>query len=267
MAQFYTEYHGDEILQPLVGEISWAKHIVIISKCKDAQERQFYIMATKKFGWTKNVLVHQIGNKSFQKYLLNQTNFDQTVPDTIKNQAKLAVKDHYTFDFLELADEHSEHQLEHALITNIRNFLCEMGYSFAFLGNQFRLTVEDEDFFIDLLLYHRELQCLVAVDLKIGAFKPEYKGKMEFYLNLLNDKVKLPHENDTIGIIICKNKKRTIVEYALKTSVHPIGVSTYSISPALPDSYKNILPDAKTIARKLQSFNLDSVDEEIAGNG
>src|SRR3989338_6123404 len=107
MAQFYTEYHSDEILQPLVGEISWAKHIVIISKCKNAAERQFYIVATKKFGWSKNVLIHQIKNKSYEKYLLNQTNFDKTVPENIKHQAKLAVKDHYTFDFLELADEHS----------------------------------------------------------------------------------------------------------------------------------------------------------------
>lgn len=267
MAQFYTEYCGDEILQPLVGEISWAKHIVIISKCKDTGERQFYIVATKKFGWSKNVLIHQIENKSYEKYLLNQTNFDKTVPENIKHQAKLAVKDHYTFDFLELADEHSEHQLEQALIKNIRNFLCEMGYSFAFLANQFKLAVDEEDFFIDLLLYHRELQCLVAIELKIGDFKPEYKGKMEFYLNLLNDKIKLPRENDSIGIIICKNKKRTIVEYALKKSVHPIGVSTYSISPALPKSYKNILPDAKTIAQKLQLFNLNSMDEEGEGNG
>jgi hypothetical protein len=136
-----------------------------------------------------------------------------------------------------------------------------MGFSFAFLGNQFRVTVDDEDFFIDLLLYHRELRCLVAIELKIGDFKPEYKGKMEFYLNLLNDRVKLSHENDSIGIIICKNKKRTIVEYALKKSVHPIGVSTYSISPALPESYKKLLPDAKTIARKLEAFNLDNEDD------
>jgi predicted nuclease of restriction endonuclease-like (RecB) superfamily len=264
---FYETYADNPKLAPLVREIAWSHNILIFEKCKDAHERQFYITATKKFGWSKNVLIHQIENKSYEKYLLNQTNFDKTVPDSIKNHAKLAVKDHYTFDFLELADEHSEHQLEQALIKNIRNFLCEMGYSFAFLGNQFKLTVDEEDFFIDLLLYHRELQCLVAIELKIGDFKPEYKGKMEFYLNLLNDKVKLPRENDSIGIIICKNKKRTIVEYALKTSVHPIGVSTYSISPALPASYKNILPDAKTIARKLQSFNLSSGDEEVDGNG
>lgn len=264
---FYETYTDKPKLAPLVREIAWSHNVLIFEKCKDDYERQFYIVATKKFGWSKNVLIHQIENKSYEKYLLNQTNFDKTVPEKIKHHAKLAVKDHYTCDFLELEDEHSEHQFEQALIKNIRNFLCEMGYSFAFLGNQFRLTVDEEDFFIDLLLYHRELQCLVAIELKIGDFKPEYKGKMEFYLNLLNDKIKLLRENDSIGIIICKNKKRTIVEYALKKSVHPIGVSTYSISPALPKSYKNILPDAKTIARKLQLFNLNSMDEEGDGNG
>jgi predicted nuclease of restriction endonuclease-like (RecB) superfamily len=261
MRDFYITYFENKKLQPLVAEISWTKHLIIMAQCKDDLEREFYITTTKKFGWTKNVLIHQIENKSYEKYLLNQTNFDKTLPDSIKNQAKLAVKDHYTFDFLELADEHSEHQLEEALIINIRNFLCEMGFCFAFLGNQFKVTVDDEDFFIDLLFYHRDLQCLVAIELKIGDFKPEYKGKMEFYLNLLNDRVKLPYENDSIGIIICKNKKRTIVEYALKTSVHPIGVSTYSISPALPESYKKLLPDAKTIARKLQAFNLDNEND------
>lgn len=260
MRQFYAEYHDNENLQSLIREIGWTHHTVIMSKCKDDHERQFYMTASKKFGWTVRVLQHQIENKSFEKYLLNQTNFDQTIPEPIKDQAKLTVKDHYTFDFLELADEHTEHQLEHALIDNIRNFLCEMGYSFAFLANQFKLTVEGDDFFIDLLLFHRELQCLVAIELKIGDFKPEYKGKMEFYLNLLNDKVKLPQENDAIGIIICKNKKRTIVEYALKTSFHPIGVSTYNITPALPENYKNILPDGEIIAQKLQTFKLDGSD-------
>jgi predicted nuclease of restriction endonuclease-like (RecB) superfamily len=123
MAQFYFEYQNVEFLQPLVGEISWTKHIVILNKCKNNQERQFYILSTKKFGWTKNVLIHQIENKTFERYLLNQTNFEETLPEKIKNQAHLAVKDEYTFDFLNLADEHSESELEQALIKNIRAFL------------------------------------------------------------------------------------------------------------------------------------------------
>jgi predicted nuclease of restriction endonuclease-like (RecB) superfamily len=254
MAQFYTEYHDVEFLQPLVREISWTKHIAILNKCKDNQERRFYILATKKFGWSKNVLIHQIENKTYEKYLLGQTNFDTTLPDTIRKQAALAVKDEYTFDFLDLADEHSERQLESSLVNNVRAFLLEMGPQFSFIGNQFKLSIDDKEYFIDLLLYHRELQCLVAIELKIGEFQPEYKGKMEFYLSLLNDKVKLPHENDSIGIIICKEKSRTIVEYSLKTSSMPIGVSTYTTSANLPKDYKRLLPDSKTISRKINQL-------------
>jgi predicted nuclease of restriction endonuclease-like (RecB) superfamily len=251
MKIFYEEYNKNEILQPLVAEISWAKHLVIMSKCKDVQERRFYILTTKKFGWTKDVLIHQIENKSFEKYVLNQTNFEQTLPDNLKKNAKLAVKDSYTFDFLELAEEHTERELENELVKNIRQFLLEMGGNFAFIGNQYKLTVDETDFFIDLLLYHRVLQCLVAIELKIGDFKPEYNGKMEFYLNVLNDKVKFENENDSIGIIICKGKKRAIVEYAIKTSNHPIGVATYIISDNLPEIYKSLLPSAQIIADKI----------------
>lgn len=254
MAQFYTEYHTEENLQPLVGEISWTKHITILNKCKDNLERQFYILSTKKFGWTKNVLLNQIKNKTYEKYLLNQTNFDSTLPLNIKNQAFLAIKDEYTFDFLGLADEHSERELENALIQNIRNFLLEMGNQFAFVGNQFKIEVDDKEYFIDLLLYHRQLQCLVAIELKIGEFLPEYKGKMEFYLTLLNEKVRMPNENDSIGIIICKEKNRTIVEYSLKTGNQPIGVATYNTSTLLPKDYQELLPDKQTISEKLNKY-------------
>lgn len=251
MAHFYKEYQGIENLQPLVGEISWTKHTVILNKCKDNLERKFYILATKKYGWTKNVLIHQIENKTYEKYLLNQTNFEQTLPDSIKNQAHLAVKDEYTFDFLNLSEEHSESQLENALVQNIRSFLLEMGNQFTFVGNQFKLEIDSKEYFIDLLLYHRQLQCLVAVELKIGEFIPEYKGKMEFYLSILNDKIKLPNENDSIGIIICKEKNRTVVEYSLKSSRMPIGVASYKTSAQLPKEYKKLLPSEKEIVKRI----------------
>ncbi|RYE28577.1 MAG: DUF1016 domain-containing protein [Sphingobacteriaceae bacterium] len=254
MVQFYNEYHAEANLQPLVGEISWSKHLVILSKCKDSQERQFYILATKKFGWTKNVLIHQIENKTFEKYLLNQTNFDLTLPEELKKQTYLAVKDNYTFDFLNLADEHSEAELEQALIQNIRQFLLEMGSDFTFVGNQYRLFVSDKEYRIDLLLYHRKLQSLIAIDLKIGEFEPEHKGKMEFYLSVLNNTVKLPHENPAIGIIICKSKDRTIVEYSLQTATLPIGVATYQTTNTLPAEYQSLLPSANTISQKLLQF-------------
>ena len=254
MAQFYSEYHKIENLQPLVGEISWTKHIVIMSKCKDNTQRQFYTIATKKFGWTKDVLTHQIENKTYEKYLLNETNFDQTVSENIKNQAILAVKDHYNFDFLEINDLHSERELEQELIKNVRKFLIEMGHHFTFVGSQYILNVNDKEYRIDLLLYHRSLQCLVAVELKVNEFEPEHKGKMEFYLNVLNDKIKLPNENDSIGIIICKCKDATIVEYSLKNTPNPIGISTYSRSSILPEKYKNYLPNQQLIEEKLNDF-------------
>lgn len=252
MARFYNEYQSDEILQPLVAEISWSKHIVILTKCKDTQQRQFYILATKKFGWTKDVLIHKIELNTYEKYILGQTNFEHTLPESIRNQAILAIKDEYSLSFAGLEEEHSEYELEQSIVKNIRGFLMEFGMDFSFIGNQYRIEIEGQEYFIDLLLYSRRMQAMIAIELKIGEFKPEYKGKMEFYLNVLNDTVKLPHENPAIGIIICKSKKRTIVEYALKSSTMPIGVATYSLSSQLPEAYKELLPATEEIARKIE---------------
>lgn len=252
MARFYTEYQSNEILQPLVAEIGWSKHIIILTKCKETQQRQFYILATKKYGWTKDVLINKIEAKTYENYLLGQSNFDITLPDSIKNQAILALKDEYTFDLVGIAEEHSEYELEQAIIKNIRAFLMEFGTDFSFIGNQYRLEVDGKEYFIDLLLYNRRLQAMIAIELKIGEFQPEYKGKMEFYLNILNDTVKLPHENPAIGIIICKSKSRMIVEYALKSSNMPIGVATYSLSSELPEAYKKLLPTSEEIAKKIE---------------
>ena len=178
MVQFYNEYHAEEFLQPLVEEISWTKYLIILSKCKGSQERQFYTISTKKYGWTKDLLTNQIENKTFEKYLLNQTNFDAALPEHVKKQAYLAVKDHYNFELLDLADEHNEHELEQALIKNITRFLLEIGSDFSYVENQFKLPVGNKEYRIDLLLFHRKLQSLVAIDLKIGEFEPEHKGKM-----------------------------------------------------------------------------------------
>lgn len=248
MRQFYGEYQGSLILQPLVGEISWAKHLVIMSQCKKEDERVFYINMTKKFGWTKDVLIHQVENQSYEKTLLNQTSFDKTVPAKIRNQAKLAVKDEYTFDFLELGEEHLENELERALMENVRRFLLEMGGYFCFVGNQHRIEIDGREYFVDILLYHRKLRCLVAIELKIGDFKPEYAGKMQFYLSALNNRDKLEEEKPAIGIIICKSKSRTVVEYALKDVHKPIGISTYSIKKLLPKAFKKYLPSSKELA-------------------
>jgi predicted nuclease of restriction endonuclease-like (RecB) superfamily len=254
MRQFFKEYNGHLKLQPLVGEIAWSKHLMILSKCKVDQEREFYIKMTKKYGWSKSVLIHQIEGKAFERTMLGQSNFDTRIPENQKKKAKLALKDSYSFDFLELGVEHSEHELELALIKNIRKFLLEMGGDFAFIGNQFKLQIGDDAFYIDLLLYHRKLQSLVAIELKTTKFLPEYSGKMQFYLTALDEEVKAEHENPSIGIIICKSKNRTVVEYALKRVDVPIGVASYNITNELPDNLKSMLPSSEEIAAKLEDF-------------
>ncbi len=251
MAKFYSEYSVDENLQPLVGEISWAKHIVILTKCKESLERKFYILATSKFGWTKDLLVNKIELNTYYKFLSGQTNFEQTLPESVRKQAYLAFKDNYFVGYEGLDDEHSEYELENTIIRNITTFLSEFGPDVAFISNQYRLEVDDQEYFVDIMLYHRRLQSLIAVELKIGDFKPEYKGKMEFYLNVINDKVRLPHENPAIGIIICKSKSRTTVDYALRNSSVPIGVATYSLTTQLPENYMSLLPNPQQIADKL----------------
>lgn len=252
MRQFYLEYRGDEKLQPLVGEISWSKNLIIMARSKDPLEREFYIRMTPKFGWSKNVLIHQIENQSYEKTLLGQTNFDKTLTPDQRTQAKLAVRDEYTFDFIEMGEEHSERELERALIARIEDFLRAMGGLFAFVGSQFRLEVDDKEYFIDLLLYHRRLKCLVAIELKIGEFQPEFVGKMQFYLTALDRQVREEGENPSIGIILCKEKSRTVVEYALHDARKPIGVSTYRMVKRLPKELKGQLPSPAEISQLLE---------------
>ena len=201
MREFYLAYHDLPKVQPLVAQIGWSHNLAILQRCKNPQEREFYIRMTRKFGWSKNVLIHQIENQSYEKTLLGQTNFDKALTPKHRAQAKLAVKDEYTFDFLELSEEHSERELERALVSRIEGFLRSMGGMFAFVGSQFRLEVDGKEFFIDLLLFHRRLRCMVAVELKVGEFQPEFVGKMQFYLTALDRQVREKGENPSIGII------------------------------------------------------------------
>ena len=255
MRQFFLAYSGNEKLQPLVGEISWAKNLVIMSRCKEPTEREFYLKMTRKFGWSKAVLIHQVGNQSYEKTLLGQTNFGQALSPKLRAQAKLAVQDEYTFDFLELGQEHSERELERALVAKIEHFLGAMGGLFAFVGSQFRLEVEGREFFVDLLLFQRRLKCLVAIDLKIGEFEPEFVGKMQFYLAALDAQIRLSDENPSIGMILCKEKKRMIVEYSLRDARKPIGVATYRTVKKLPRELKGLLPSPEEIIRLLEEVD------------
>jgi len=252
MRQLYLIYKDDEKLSPMVREIGWSQNLIIFMRCKDVLEREFYIRMTKKYGWTKSVLTLKIEGKTYENMLIGQTNFDKTIPEVIKNQAKLAVKDEYTFGFLELGEDHSERELEQAILSRMDKFLREMGGTLAFVGSQYRLEVSDKEYFIDILLYHRHLKSLIALELKVGAFLPEYVGKMQFYLAVLDDKVRAEGENPSIGIIICKEKDRAIVEYTLKESNKPIGVAEYKVLTNVPKDLKGVLPTPEQISILLQ---------------
>lgn len=255
MRDFYLAYYQNEKLQPMVAEIGWSHNTIILDKCKDDLEREFYIRMTRKFSWTKRVLQSKIKSQTYEKTLLNQTNFEQTVSEDFQLQAKLALKDEYLFDFLELGDEFTERQLENALVEKVNHFLREMGGMFTFVGTQYRLQVSDNEYFIDVLLYHRGLKSLVAIELKRGKFLPEYVGKMQFYLAVLNDTVRLTDENPAIGIILCKDKDKTVVEYALQDSKSPVGVAKYELFSIVPEDLREQLPTVEQISNLLQGID------------
>jgi predicted nuclease of restriction endonuclease-like (RecB) superfamily len=254
MRQFYLEYKDFPKLQPLVGVLSWSHNLVIMGRCKDPLEREFYLKMAGRLGWSKNVLAHQIETQGYERAMLGQTNFNRAMTPELRSRAKLAVRDEYVFDFLGLGEAHGERELERALIARVEDFLRAMGGMFAFLGSQYRLEVEGEEFFIDLLLFHRRLKSLVAIELKVGDFRPEHVGKMQFYLAALDDLVREEGEGPSIGIIMCKDKKRTIVEYALRDAHKPIGVATYAIKKTLPKELRGQLPGPDEISKLLDGI-------------
>jgi predicted nuclease of restriction endonuclease-like (RecB) superfamily len=254
MRNFYVSYSLLPKLQPLAAEISWTHNLIIMERCKDGFEREFYIRMTRKFGWSKNVLIHQIENKTYEKTILSQTNFDQTLPPALRHQAKLAVKDEYTFDFLELGQEHNEATLERAMTARMGEFLREMGGAVSFVGNQYRVEVGGREYFVDILLYHRHLRCLIVLELKAGEFLPEYVGKMQFYLTAVDRHVRAKGENPPIGIIVCKSKDKTVVEYALADIAKPIGVASYHLTARLPKDLKEQLPAPEQVARFMEGI-------------
>jgi predicted nuclease of restriction endonuclease-like (RecB) superfamily len=253
MRQFYLGYKDTPNLQQLVGEIPWGQNLVILSRIKNIKDREFYIKGTIQLGWSRDVLIHQIEAEAHKQVKIKKIhNFPKTLPAHLAEQADLTMKDTYTLDFLDVAKPLLERELERKLLENLKKFLTELGLGFCFIGNQYKLKLNDKEYYIDLLFYHRYLHCLVAIDLKIGEFKPEYAGKINFYLNLLDEKVKLPEENPSIGIIICKDRERLEVEYALKGINKPIGVSKYKITKKLPPKLKNKIPGPEDIEKGLK---------------
>jgi predicted nuclease of restriction endonuclease-like (RecB) superfamily len=255
MRQFYLAYINKSNLQQLVGEIPWGQNILIFSKCKDTEEQEYYIKNTIEYGWNRNLLLHHIKTNLFKrdKLELQTNNFSDTLPSELSELATDIVKSEYNLEFLSISKNTHEREVEKSLVENIKKFILELGYGFSFIGNQYKLSLEENEYYIDLLFFHRKLNSLVAIELKVGKFKPEYAGKMNFYLNILNDKVKMPHENPAIGIILCTHKTGIEVEYALQNINQAMGVSTYTIKETLPDELKNALPTKKELEEKIKN--------------
>jgi len=255
MRQFFLAYKGAEgFVQQVAAQIPWWHNVLIFSQVKDPKAREYYLRASLENGWSRNILVHQIETDAHARHkrTAKTSTFKKTLPAPLGEQAEEMLKDPYVFDFVTLDETAKELEVERALLARLRDFLLELGTGFAFLGSQYRLEVGGEEFSINLLFFHRFLRCLVAIELKTGDFKPEYAGKMNFYLNALDDFVRLPHENPTIGIILCKSKNKVVAEYALKGITKPIGVSEYTLTRKLPKEFQKQLPSVTELERQLQ---------------
>jgi predicted nuclease of restriction endonuclease-like (RecB) superfamily len=255
--------------QQLVGELEalpvfqlpWGHNIIIISKSNNIEEALFYAQKTIENGWSRNVLTNQIEAKLFERSGKITSNFKNTLPKTQSDLARQTLKDPYNFDFLAIREKYNERDLENALVKNISDFLLELGAGFSYVGKQYKITVDNEDFFIDLLFYNIKLHSFVVIELKTGKFKPEYTGKLNFYISAVDSILKTKTDNPTIGLLICKEKNKTIVEYALKDINKPIGISEYKLTKVLPEDYKLTLPTIEEI-EQATTKNLKTGSEE-----
>ena len=241
---------GQQLVAPIF-QVPWWHNVVIVSKIKNADEAFFYIQKTIQNNWSRVVLTHQIESGLHLREGKAISNFQSTLPVTHSDLARQMLKDPYHFDFLMLKERHDERELENALIEHITRFLLELGAGFSYLGRQYKLEVDGDEFFIDLLFYHVRLHCYVVVELKTVKFKPEFAGKLNFYISAVDDILKAEQDHPTIGILICKSKKATVVEYALRNINKPIGVSEYTITQNLPEELKSSLPSIEEIEAEL----------------
>lgn len=262
MRAFAQAYPDEQFIQQLAGQIPWFHNCVLLDKVKEATERQWYIQKTIEHGWSRSILVHQIELRLYHRQGKATTNFERTLPKPQSELAEQVLKDPYNFDFLSLGDKAWERELEKALLKHIRDFLLELGVGFAFVGNQYHLEVGGRDFWIDLLFYHYRLHCFVVIDLKVVEFEPEFSGKMSFYVSAVDDLLRQSGDNPTIGIILCKTKNQTLVEYALRDVNKPIGVSTYQLQDALPENLQGSLPTIEQLEAELEAVSLESEEEE-----
>ncbi len=245
------------LTQELFFSVGFTQHILLLNKCKIWQERLFYIQKTAENHWTVEMLEWQIKTNLYHKQDKTlQNNFEKTLPLALQQSSTLAFKDEYLLDYINI-ETNDERVVEKGIVNNIKEFIMKMGKGFSFIGNQHRLLVDEDEFFVDLLFYNRILKCLVAFELKKGKFRPQDAGQLNFYLNVLNDTERLPDENPAIGIVLCSEKNDKTVEYAFQKISNPMGVAVYQLSEQLPEHLKNILPDPESL-KKLLLTNNDS---------
>lgn len=248
LAQPVREMAG-EGLPPSVPYLPWGHQIVLVEKVKDLEERAWYGHAAVEHDWSRNVLLHQIDSRLYHRQGQAVTNFVRTLPAPQSDLARELLKDPYNFDFLGMDEDLRERDLERALLAQVRDFLLELGAGFALVGSQHHLEVAEQDYYIDLLFYHLRLRCFVAVELKVGAFEPEHAGKMNFYLTALDDQLRHDGDQPSIGLILCKERNRVVVEYALRTTQRPIGVAQYHVTKQLPVKLRGSLPTVEELER------------------
>ncbi len=249
MKKFYETYKDNEIVTPLVTQISWTNHLLIMSGCKTDEEREFYIRLCIKENYSKRQLERQLDSGYYERYMLSK---ETLLPESVKKLGENPFLDSYVMEFLDLPNEFHENDLRKALIRNMKDFILELGKDFTFIDEEYKVQVGGDDFRIDLLFYHRGLQCLVAIELKIGKFKPEYISKLDFYLEALDRHVKKENENPSVGLLLCAAKNDEVVEYAISRTMSPMLVSQYQLQ----------LPDKAVLEKKLQQLvNIPQIED------
>ncbi len=263
MRAFAEAWPDGEFVQQVVALLPWGHNVRLIDAVKVPEERAWYARQAIEHGWSRNVLAHQIGTNLFGRQGSALTNFSRTLPAEQSELAQQILKDPYTFDFLALGPEMLERDLERGLIEHLRLLILELGKGFAFVGSQYHLEVGGQDYYLDLLFYHLRLRCFVVIELKIEDFKPEFAGKMNFYLSAVDDQLRHTDDKPTIGIILCKGRNEVIVEYALRDSSKPMGVAEYRVSPALPLQLQQELPTLEEFSREFPMMSVVKLRIEI----
>lgn len=265
MQKFAGEFEDDEFLQHYAAKIPWTSLTTIMDYIKDKNIRKWYISETIENGWSRPVIIHQIKSKLYERQAITEnkiTNFDSTLPSPSNKQVKELMKSPYIFDFIKADKDLKELDIETELTNNITKLLLELGKGFAFIGRQYHLEIENEDYYIDLLFYNLKVRCYVVIELKTTEFKPEYIGKLNFYLSAVDKYIKNENDNPTFGILLCKNNKKVTAELALKDINKPIGVSEYKILSEIPEYLENTLPSIEFIEKSLEE-NLKYNEEEL----